>query len=71
MQYFNEKPEITKRQPHKRKAEKTIEQESCKVLFERFLEFKMKQNLRPKTLNKFVYRLKLLKYFTNHKTSNV
>ena len=63
MDYFDEKPKIAKRKPNKRKAEKTIQRDTCKVIFEQFLEFKMKQNLRAGTLNKFVLTFKTLEAF--------
>ncbi len=52
--YFDEKEKVKKRQPHKRKAEKHIKRETLKSIYERFMEFKVKQNLRAGTLNKFV-----------------
>ncbi|MFC0469575.1 tyrosine-type recombinase/integrase [Halalkalibacter kiskunsagensis] len=52
--YFDEKEKVKKRQPHKRKSEKTIQKDSLKIIFERFLEFKQKQNLRPSTLNQHI-----------------
>ena len=63
MDYFDEKPKIAKRKPHKRKAEMVTQQESCKLFFEQFLEFKIKQNLRPGTLNKFVLTFKTLEAY--------
>ena len=63
MNYFNEKPKIEKRKPQKRKVEMVTQTETCKLLFEQFLEFKMKQNLRAGTLNKFVLTFKTLETF--------
>ena len=54
MKYFDEKPTVTKRQPHKRSAEKTVKKESVQLIFERFLEVKQRQNLRPATLNQHI-----------------
>lgn len=68
MNYFNGKPTIAKRKPHKRKAEIVIQQETCKLLFGQFLEFKMKQNLRPSTLNKFVLTFKTLEALHEERT---
>jgi len=61
--YFDEKPRVHKRQPHKRKDEKFLKKDSAKVVFEKFLEFKSKQNLRPPSLNKFVALFKNLEAF--------
>lgn len=63
MNYFDEKPKIAKRKPHKRKVEMITQLETCKQLFEQFLEFKMKQNLRPGTLNKFVLTFNTLETY--------
>ncbi|WP_324657519.1 tyrosine-type recombinase/integrase [Bacillus altitudinis] len=49
--YLDETPKVNKRQPHKRKSEKITKKETAKAVFERFIEFKQKQNLRATTLN--------------------
>ncbi|MFS0591973.1 phage integrase SAM-like domain-containing protein [Cytobacillus horneckiae] len=54
LNYFDEKPKVKKRQPHKRQLEKVVKRESCKARFERFLEVKQKQNLRASTLNQHI-----------------
>jgi integrase/recombinase XerD len=54
LNYFDDKEKVKKRQPHKRKAEKHFKRETLKSIYERFMEFKVKQNLRAGTLNKFV-----------------
>jgi integrase/recombinase XerD len=54
VKYFDEKPTIAKRQPHKRTAEKAVKKESVKIIFEKFLEAKQKQNLRTSTLNEHI-----------------
>ncbi|MFD9363028.1 tyrosine-type recombinase/integrase [Priestia megaterium] len=61
--YFEEKPTVKKRQPHKRRPEKVIKQDSMKVIFEKFIEFKIAQNLRPPSLNKFIVLFKSLEAF--------
>lgn len=52
--YFDEKPKVQKRQAPKRKAEKVVKQESLQVIFEKFLDYKVKQNLRSASLNQHV-----------------
>jgi len=54
VEYFDKKSTIAKRQPHKRTAEKAVKKESVKVIFEKFLEVKQKQNLRTGTLNQHI-----------------
>jgi len=61
--FFDEKPKVTRRQSHKRKAEKVTKKESMKVIYERFLEFKVKQNLRPSSLNKLSLHSKKFEMF--------
>jgi len=61
--YFEEKPKVKKRQPHKRKDEKTITYDLVKPTFESFLLAKQKQNLRPASLNKFVALFKSIQSF--------
>jgi integrase/recombinase XerD len=61
--YFDEKEVVKKRQPFKRKAEKITKKESVKAIYEKFLKFKMKQNLRPATLNKFIITFKNIEIF--------
>jgi integrase/recombinase XerD len=58
IKYFNEKEQVKKRQPHKRKAEKVIKKETVQVIFEKFIDFELKQNLRPATLNKLITNFK-------------
>ena len=65
--YFNEKENVRKRQPHKRKAERITKENAVERLFERFLEVKVKQNLRPKSLNQFVLMFNSIKAFHNEK----
>ncbi|MEV5114713.1 phage integrase SAM-like domain-containing protein [Peribacillus frigoritolerans] len=61
--YFEEKEKVKKRQPHKRKAEKVIKKETVKMVFERFIELKVKQNLRSTTLNQHVGLFKNISSF--------
>ena len=68
LEYFEDKPKVAKRQPHKRKAEKVVKKEMLKVTFERFLEFKIKQNLRPSTLNLHVDLFKNINTFHETRT---
>jgi integrase/recombinase XerD len=49
MKYFDEKEKIKKRQAYKHRAEKMTKKESAKMIYERFIEFKGKQNLRSAT----------------------
>ncbi|AXR17004.1 MULTISPECIES: tyrosine-type recombinase/integrase [unclassified Bacillus (in: firmicutes)] len=67
--YFNEKENVRKRQPHKRKAERITKENTVERLFERFLEVKVKQNLRPKSLNQFVLMFNSIKAFHNEKST--
>ncbi|MEH6962595.1 phage integrase SAM-like domain-containing protein [Priestia megaterium] len=69
--YFDEKPRVHKRQPHKRKDEKFLKKDSAKVVFEKFLEFKSKQNLRPPSLNKFIALFKNLEAFHETRSKTV
>lgn len=61
--YFDDKEKVKKRQPHKRKDEKVVKKESLKAVYEKFIDFKIKQNLRPNTLNKFVVTFNSLEKF--------
>lgn len=61
--FFEEKPRIAKRQPHKRLPEKIMKRENIKSVFEKFLDAKVKQNLRPTTLNKYVIAFKSFEKF--------
>ncbi len=63
LNYFEDKEKVKKRQPHKRKAEKAIKRETLKSVYERFLEFKVKQNLRAGTLNKFIVTYKSIEKY--------
>jgi integrase/recombinase XerD len=54
MDYFNEKETVKKRQPNKRTEAKITKSESFKQTFEHFIEAKVKQGLRPKSLNQIV-----------------
>ncbi|MCU5539058.1 MULTISPECIES: hypothetical protein [Bacillus] len=67
--YFNEKENVRKRQPHKRKADRITKENAVERLFERFLEVKVKQNLRPKSLNQFVLMFNSIKAFHNEKST--
>ncbi|ANC78260.1 integrase [Fictibacillus phosphorivorans] len=52
--YFENKKKVKKRQPHKRKSEKAIQRDTVQIIFEKFLDSKVKQNLRPSSLNQHV-----------------
>lgn len=67
MKYFDENPTIAKRQPHKRTAEKAIKKESVKIIFEKFLEVKQKQNLRTSTLNEHIGLYKSITKFHEYR----
>lgn len=69
LEYFNEKENVRKRQPHKRKAERITKENAVERLFKRFLEVKVKQNLRPKSLNQFVLMFNSIKAFHNEKST--
>ncbi|PHE28200.1 hypothetical protein COF73_17565, partial [Bacillus toyonensis] len=66
--YFTEKEIVKKRQPHKRKTSKISKEDSVERVFERFVDSKVKQNLRPKSLNQFLLMFNSIKAF--HKTQN-
>ncbi|KQU22173.1 integrase [Bacillus sp. Leaf13] len=66
--YFEEKEKVNKRQPQKRKAEKIAKKETVKMVFERFIELKVKQNLRSTTLNQHVGLFKNISLFHETKT---
>ncbi|WP_377887959.1 tyrosine-type recombinase/integrase [Alkalihalobacillus sp. R86527] len=68
MQYFDEKPKVKKRQPHKRKDKKVLKSASARTIFEQFLEYKQKQNLRPSTLNQHIATFKNAENFHATKT---
>jgi integrase/recombinase XerD len=63
LEYFDVKETVKKRQPHKRKAEQVVKKESVKMVFEKFLELKVKQNLRPNSLNQHVGLFKNINTF--------
>jgi len=62
-EYFDVKEEVIKRQTHKRQADKVVKQETVKIIFEKFLEIKVKQNLRPASLNQYVGLFKNINMF--------
>ncbi|PEC30706.1 integrase [Bacillus cereus] len=66
--YFTEKEIEKKRQPHKRKTSKISKEDSVERVFERFVDSKVKQNLRPKSLNQFLLMFNSIKTF--HETQN-
>lgn len=68
LNFFDEKPKVKKRQPHKRQPEKVVKRESCKAIFERFLEMKQKQNLRASTLNQHINLYNNIETFHNTHT---
>ena len=68
LDYFEDKPKIAKRQPHKRKDQKNVKKENSKIIFERFLEFKVKQNLRIGTINKFILTFNNIEMFHGTRT---
>ncbi|PFH87780.1 phage integrase SAM-like domain-containing protein [Bacillus sp. AFS088145] len=55
LKLFDEKVKVGKRQPHIRKDTKVKKSDTAKVVFEKFLEVKKKQNLRPQSLNQFIF----------------
>lgn len=61
--YFDEKEKVGKRKRHKRKDEKVVKKDAVKMAFERFLELKVKQNLRPASLNQHVGLFKNISAF--------
>lgn len=63
LKYYNEKPKIQKRQPHKRRNRKTVKKAKANVIFEEFLDYKHKQNLRNTTLNQHICTFKNLELF--------
>ncbi|WP_242481377.1 MULTISPECIES: hypothetical protein [Bacillus cereus group] len=71
--YFTEKPTVKKRQPHKRKTSKISKENSVERVFNRFIDTKVKQNLRPKSLSQFISvninTNKILFYFVKFTTS--
>ncbi|WP_235706382.1 phage integrase SAM-like domain-containing protein [Bacillus mycoides] len=66
--YFTEKEIVKKRQPHKRKTSKISKEDSVERVFERVVDSKVKQNLRPKSLNQFLLMFNSIKAF--HETQN-
>ncbi len=66
--YFTEKEIVKKRQPHKRKTSKISKEDSVERVFNRFIDAKVKQNLRPKSLNQFLLMFNSIKAF--HETQN-
>lgn len=68
MDYFDEKEKVKKHQPHKRKAETITKKNSAKMIYEKFIEFKLKQNLRLATLNKYVVTFKNIENFNATRT---
>jgi integrase/recombinase XerD len=63
IEYFDNKEKVKKRQPHKRKSEKGIQRDTVQVIFERFLDSKVKQNLRPASLNQHIGLFKNISMF--------
>ncbi|MGH1286527.1 hypothetical protein [Bacillus toyonensis] len=66
--YFTEKEIVKNRQPHKRKTSKIPKENSVERVFERFVDSKVKQNLRPNSLNQFLLMFNSIKIF--HGTQN-
>lgn len=60
---------MRKRQPHKQRTERITKENAVDRLFERFLGVKVKQNLRPKSLNQFVLIFNIIKAFHNEKST--
>lgn len=67
-EYFDVKEKVKKRQAHKRTSEKAIVRETVKSVFERFIELKVKQNLRPASLNQHVGLFKNVTSFHESRT---
>jgi integrase/recombinase XerD len=68
--YFENKEKVKKRQPHKRKSEKAIQRDTVQIIFERFLDSKVKQNLRPSSLNQHVGLFKNINKFHSTKSNS-
>lgn len=68
LEYFDEKEKVRKRQQHKRKAEKVVKREPVRSIFEKFLEAKKKQNLRPGTLNQHILLYNNIETFHHSRT---
>lgn len=68
LEYFDEKEKVGKRQQHKRKAEKIVKPEPVRSIFEKYLEVKKKQNLRPGTLNQLILLYNNIETFHNTRT---
>ncbi|PFJ81439.1 integrase [Bacillus cereus] len=66
--YFTEKLTVKKRQTHKRKTSKISKEHSVERVFNRFIDTKVKQNLRPKSLNQFILMFNSIKTF--HETQS-
>ena len=65
--YFTEK-EIVKTTTPQTKTSKISKEDSVERVFERFIDSKVKQNLRPKSLNQFLLMFNSIKTF--HETQN-
>ncbi len=63
LKFFDEKVKVGKRQPHIRKDTKVKKSDTAKVVFEKFLEAKKKQNLRPQSLNQFIFLFNSIESF--------
>ena len=63
MNYFDEKPKIPKRKPHKRSDKKVVKKDNVQPIIEQFLGHKIKQNVRPASLNQYVGLIKNLNKF--------
>ncbi|WP_257133311.1 hypothetical protein [Bacillus wiedmannii] len=69
--YFTEKTTVKKRQPHKRKTSKISKENFVERLFNRFIDTKVKQNLRPKSLNQFILMFNSIKTFHDTQSAEI
>ncbi|PFX71939.1 hypothetical protein COL39_21090 [Bacillus cereus] len=69
--YFTEKESVKKRQPHKRKVSKISKENSVERVFNRFIDAKVKQNLRPKSLNQFILMFNSIKMVHEKENTHV
>lgn len=69
--YFIEKPIVKKRQSRKRKTDKISKENSVELVFDRFIDTKVKQNLRPKSLNQFILMFNSIKTFHNKQSGEM
>jgi integrase/recombinase XerD len=69
--YFDSQEKVKNRQPHKRKSERLFQRDNVQVIFERFLDTKIKQNLCPSSLNQHIGLYKnISKFHTIRSNSN-